>query len=258
MAKWLMVLLADGALPDGTPLVKPATAREILTLVTPVPVGSAPPELAAQQVNFRGYALGMGVQDYRGHRVLTHTGGLPGYVSRVTMVPDQRLGIAVLTNQESGEAFNALTWTIVDAYLGVPKVDWVEAYAALAAKNAANVASAVGKSAAGRDTTSKPSLPLARYAGTYADAWYGDVEIVERGAELEIRFSRTPSLAGRLEHWQYDTFVARWTDRELRADAYVTFALGPDGAIEEVKLRPVSPETDFSFDFQDLLLRPKK
>lgn len=59
-------------------------------------------------------------------------------------------------------------------------------------------------------------------------------------------------------HWQHDTFVARWRDRELRADAYVSFALKPDGTIEQVKMAAVSPLTDFSFDFQDLLLVPAR
>ena len=63
-------------------------------------------------------------------------------------------------------------------------------------------------------------------------------------------------MVGDLIHWQYDTFVARWRDRELRADAYVTFALNPDGSIEQVRMAPASEEVDFSFDFQDLLLRP--
>ena len=67
---------------------------------------------------------------------------------------------------------------------------------------------------------------------------------------------QTPSLQGELEHWQYDTFIARWRDRELRADAYVTFALNPEGKVEQIKMKAISPETDFSFDFQDLLLRP--
>jgi hypothetical protein len=61
-----------------------------------------------------------------------------------------------------------------------------------------------------------------------------------------------------MEHWQYDTFIVRWRDRELRADAYVTFALRPDGTIERAKMEAVSPETDFSYDFQDLDLRPAR
>jgi hypothetical protein len=82
------------------------------------------------------------------------------------------------------------------------------------------------------------------------------VVIEQQGAGLRIRFTRTPLLQGTLAHWQYDSFVARWDDRELRADAFVTFALNPDGSIDQAKMRAVSPSTDFSFDFHDLLLKP--
>ena len=71
-----------------------------------------------------------------------------------------------------------------------------------------------------------------------------------------MRFTHTPSLVGDLRHWQHDTFVVRWRDRELRADAYVTFALNPDGSIDQAKMAPASPAVDFSFDFQDLRLEP--
>ena len=112
--------------------------------------------------------------------------------------------------------------------------------------------------AAVRDASSKPSLPLTKYAGLYRDGWYGDVEITETNGTLTMRFTRSPALVGNLEHWQHDTFIARWRDRELRADAYVSFALNPDGSIDQAKMRAVSPATDFSFDFHDLLLKPRK
>jgi hypothetical protein len=82
------------------------------------------------------------------------------------------------------------------------------------------------------------------------------VIITEAAGKLSIRFTHTPTLRGELEHWQYDTFVARWNSRSLGADAYVTFSLNPDGSIDAVKMAPVSPLTDFSFDFQDLDLKP--
>jgi len=72
-----------------------------------------------------------------------------------------------------------------------------------------------------------------------------------------MRFVQTPLLVGDLIHWQHDTFLARWKDRELRADAFVTFALNPDGSIDQMKMQPASPAVDFSFDFQDLLFEPK-
>ena len=112
------------------------------------------------------------------------------------------------------------------------------------------------KASAERDSPAGPSLPLARYAGTYRDAWYGDVGITQEGKGLVIRFSKTSSLAGDMIHWQHDTWLVGWRDRELRADAYATFALNYDGTIERLRMVPSSPAVDFSFDFQDLDLRP--
>jgi CubicO group peptidase (beta-lactamase class C family) len=256
MAKWMTVQLAHGRLADGSPLFSDATWRELTTMVTPRPLANPPPELAVQRQNFRGYALGLDVADYRGRRLLMHTGGLPGYVSRVMMIPEWDLGIAVLTNQEVGQAFDAIAFHIADHYLGAPATDWLDAYQKVEARQREAFAASERATATGRNAASRPSLPLAKYAGTYTDRWYGDIAIEEQGGKLQIRFTRTPGLVGDLEHWQYDTFVARWRDRELRADAFVTFALNPDGSIDQAKMQAVSPETDFSFDFQDLLLEP--
>jgi CubicO group peptidase (beta-lactamase class C family) len=256
MAKWLRVQLAGGKLADGSRLFSAQTARQLTSIVTPIPIGDPPPELPALKMNFHGYALGFDIRDYRGHKIIMHTGGLPGYVSRVAMIPDLNVGVAVLTNQESGEAFDSIAYRVLDHYLGAPAFDWIDGYIKTRARAAAAVAQAEGQGAASRDAASRPSLPLPKYAGTYRDAWYGDVTVAEDGGKLVMRFSHTPALAGDLEHWQHDTFIARWRDRELRADAYVTFALNPDGSIDQVKMRAVSRATDFSFDFQDLLLRP--
>jgi CubicO group peptidase (beta-lactamase class C family) len=256
MAKWLRVQLSGGTLPDGSRLFSTQTARQLTTMVTPIPVADPPAELPQLQSNFNGYALGFGVRDYRGRKLLAHTGGLPGYFSRVLMAPDAHVGITVLTNQESGEAHDAIAFRVLDHYLGVTPFDWIDAFRRTRDRLAARFRDAEAGATAARSGNSKPSLPLSRYAGTYRDAWYGDVTISEAAGKLAIRFSRTPSLDGELEHWQHDTFVARWRDRELRADAYVTFALNPDGTIDQIKMAPFSPETDFSFDFQDLLLKP--
>ena len=256
MAKWLRVQLSGGKLADGSRLFSEATARQLTSIVTPIPIGDSPPELPALKTNFHGYALGFDIRDYRGHKAVMHTGGLPGYVSRVVMIPDLNVGVAVLTNQESGAAFDAIAFRILDHYLGAPAFDWIDAFRTVVARADAATAEAERRAATSRDTASKPSLALGKYAGTYRDAWYGDIFIAEDGGKLVMRFSHTPLLVGDLEHWQHDTFIARWRDRELRADAYVTFALNPDGSIDQAKMRAVSPATDFSFDFQDLLLRP--
>jgi len=183
-------------------------------------------------------------------------GGLPGYVSRVATIPEAGVGVALLTNQESTPALGAIVYHILDHYLGAPAFDWLAAYQAVNARADAEIAEAERRAGAARDATSRPSLALAKYAGHYRDSWYGDISIALEQGRLVMRFSHTPSLVGDLEHWQHDTFVARWRDRELRADAFATFALNPDGSIDQVRMRAVSPATDFSFDFQDLLLAP--
>ena len=256
IAKWLRVQLSGGRLADGSRLFSADTARQLTTLVTPMPLADPPPELPPLKTNFRGYALGFEVRDYRGHKIVLHSGGLPGYVSRVAMIPDVNVGVAVLTNQESGEAYDSIAYHVLDHYLGAPAFDWIDGYAKVRVRNAARVAEAERKGAAARDAAARPSLPLERYAGTYRDAWYGDVVIFLESGKLSMKFSHTPALAGELEPFQHDTFIVRWRDRELRADAYVTFALNPDGSIDQAKMHAVSPATDFSFDFQDLLLRP--
>jgi len=196
--------------------------------------------------------------DYRGHKVAMHTGGLPGYVSKVLWIPDINFGVSVLTNQESGVAFESVVYRITDHFLKESPYDWTTQFKTLSDRQHAAQAAAEKKATSSRASNSQPSLALAKYAGTYEDAWYGDIVIEQQKDRLTMKFSKTPALTGDLEHFQYDTFIVRWRDRELRADAYVTFALNPDGTIDQVKMRAVSGETDFSFDFQDLLLKPRK
>ena len=259
MAKWMQVLLAGGALPDGSRLLSEGTLRQLTAIVTPLTPALTPaPELAPLRHGFSGYALGLNVRDYRGTRMWTHGGGLPGYVSRVVMLPDAKLGVTVLTNAESGAVLDAVAHHVLDHYLNAPAHNWIEAYRVVTARSEAMMAERDKRTVASRDAASKPSLAPERYAATYEDAWYGEITIKMEQGKLVMRFTRTPSLVGDLEHWQYDTFVVRWRDRELRADAFVTFALNPDGTIDQAKMRAVSPATDFSFDFQDLLLRPTR
>ena len=257
MAKWVIVQLDSGKVAGGAPLYAPASARQLWREVTPTGLGGAPAGFEHLRANFSGYALGLGTRDYRGTKMLQHTGGLPGYVSKVAMIPSARLGVVVLTNQESGLAFESIVYRVLDHYLGVkPVPDYLGLFTRFAAEGRARLQEEARQATAQRDTASRPSLPLERYVGTYRDAWYGDVAIAMENGGLAIRFTKSPSLVGDLVHWQHDTFLARWRDRELRADAYITFAFRPDGTIDQAKMLPASSAVDFSYDFQDLLLRP--
>jgi CubicO group peptidase (beta-lactamase class C family) len=261
LAKWVRVQLAGGVISgegEGTKrLFSGKRQQEMWSMLTPIPVGEpAVPELAAAKPNFYGYGEGWLLSDYRGEKLVWHTGGWPGMVSRITLVPSQKLGVIVLTSAELSGPFHAITLRAIDAYLNAPKTDWNAAYAAARAKQEAKADDSWQKHLKARDATSKPSLPLAGYAGTYRDPWYGDVVITRTADGLGVRFAHTPELVGTLSHWQHDTFVVRWNARWLNADAFIDFTLTPDGAIREARMEPISPLTDFSFDFQDLRLAP--
>jgi hypothetical protein len=212
----------------------------------------------------RAYALGWIVEQYRGERLVTHTGAVAGGVSVTAILPDKGVALMVMTNGEERGVTGALMRRTLDHYLGVEAPDWV---AVLAAGRDQALAAAQAELAAQADATpparrgrgeareTRPSLPLAGYAGRFRDDWYGDVVIREEGRGLEIEFTRTPGMVGALAHHRLDTFRTRWRDRAIE-DAYLTFQLDAEGRIDRVLVRAVSPTADFSFNYQDLLLRP--
>ena len=253
LAKWVRCRLDSGRYAGGR-LFGARQAREMWSGQTILPIADPPPPLAALRANFAEYGLGWRLRDYRGRKTVSHTGGLAGMTSQITLVPAERLGIVVLTNGESN-LMTALTYRLLDAFVGARPTDWVAAYVQAAQLDRARADSILGAARAARDSLSRPSLPLERYASRYRDELYGDAGITLESGKLVLRFSRSPAFTGDLEHWQYDTFVARWRAAHLE-DAYVTFTLNPDGSIDGFRMTAVSPLADFSFDYQDLEFRP--
>lgn len=264
IARWMNVLLAGGSLgkdANGTErrLFSAKQAREMWTAQTPMRISEPNAKLAGTKPNFAAYGLGFQLRDWQGKLLALHSGALQGFYSKVVLVPEEKLGIAILTNAESGGSLNALQYQLVDRYLNpASTTDWIGAVAAVEDENHAREQSRLATTKAARAAKSKPSLALAAYDGDYQDPWYGIASIRHVGGKQVLSFSRTPDLTGELEHFQHDTFIVRWKERNFNADAYVTFALNPDGSIERMKMQPISTETDFSYDFQDLNFTPVK
>ncbi|MDB5959529.1 MAG: serine hydrolase [Massilia sp.] len=271
IARWMMVLLDAGKLPNGgtdaqgksgdtkeARLFSEARSREMWSAQTPIRIAEPKPLLAATRPNFRAYGLGFELKDYKGMKIAMHGGALQGFYSQVTLVPEAKLGVAIFTNAESGPAMASLQYRILDQYLNIAPTDWIGRFAAVTKEAHDKELARIKKEAGQRVGKSQPSLPLAAYDGDYVDAWYGKVSIKPEGGKHILSFSRTPDLTGPLEHFQHDTFIVRWKERNFNADAYVTFSLNPDGSIERVKMAPISTETDFSYDFADLNLVPVK
>jgi hypothetical protein len=175
------------------------------------------------------------------------------------MVPEEKLGIAILTNAESGGSLNALQWQLLGRLVDRDdKTDWIGAVASVEEEMHAKEKARLAKAGAARAAKTQPSLARSAYDGDYQDPWYGIATIKHVGGKQLLSLSRTPDLSGELEHYQHDTFIVRWKERNFNADAYVTFSLNPDGSIERMKMQPISTETDFSYDFQDLNFTPVK
>ena len=256
LARWMITLMNQGKSADGKQLISAKQVEELWSQQTPMRIREPKPALAATKANFAAYGLGFNLRDYKGRKIAMHGGALVGFYSTVLMVPEEKLGIAILTNAESGPAMAALYWRILDQYLKVPASDWIKLYAEQEAAAHKEELERLGKEHTARAAKSSPSLPLASYDGAYEDPWYGKVTIAAEGGKRVMRFARTPDLTGELEHFQHDTFIVRWKERSFNADAYVTFALNPNGSIERMKMEPISTETDFSYDFRDLNFTP--
>src|SRR3989475_4568319 len=254
-AKWVLCRLDWGRYAGGR-LFSERQARDMWAGQTILPIADPPPPLAALRPSFSEYGLGWRLRDYRGRKLVSHTGGLAGMTSQITLVPAQRLGIVILTNGES-DLMAALTYRLLDGFFGggARPTDWIAGFTEAARLDRARADSILAAGRVARDSLSKPSLPLEKYAGRYRDDLYGDATITLENGRLVLRFSHSAAFTGDLEHWQYDTFVAHWRASHLE-DADLTFSLDPHGSIDPFRLTAASPLADLSLHFHDPAVPP--
>jgi CubicO group peptidase (beta-lactamase class C family) len=255
MARWLLIQLDKGALPaSGGRLFSEAAHEQMWQPEILQPISARPDVLKLTLPMFNTYALGWDVRDYRGAKIVWHGGAVFGFLAAVVLIPEKHVGFSIFINSEDGEIINGLMYELLDHYLGQPAHDWPAKFITVKKQRLDDALKAY-KSVAASPANIGPSLALARYVGTYADPWYGNIEIAEGKGILTIDFKSTPRMAGTLEHWQYDSFITRFNDKAIEP-AYVTFGLDADGKVERVTLKAVSPLADFSYDYQDLLFKP--
>jgi CubicO group peptidase (beta-lactamase class C family) len=256
LSRWVLTQLNRGKIPGGeNRLFSEKASHEMWSQQSIVGVNEGADDLKALRPRFSGYGLGWFLRDYKGHKLVGHSGGVAGFVTRVLMVPEENLGVMILTNAEEGYAFESILYHILDGYLGGPTQDYIASFKALEDKERKDADETMKKAQTSRAADSKPSLPIEKYAGDYSDPWYGKVTIRPENGGLLLNFLRTEKGVADLEHWQYDTFRAHWRDHTVE-DAFVTFGLKPDGSIDHFTMVAVSPLADFSFDYQDLYFTP--
>ncbi len=253
ICKWIIMQMNNGKYGDklDKKLFSEEVHEDMWTPQTIIPVRASPP----YNTHFSSYGLGWGLSDVSGYKQATHTGGLAGIVTQVVLIPELKLGIIVFTNQQSGAAFYSISNTIKDSYLGVRGNDWIDFYKKRVTANEGNakkIIDDIWKDINAQQKISAAKVNTIDFTGTYNDPWFGDVLISMKNSKLWFDSKKSFLLTGEMFFYKGNTFIVKWNDRSFDADAYVMFDLDKDGKPSGIKMKPISPLTDFSFDFQDL------
>ena len=234
MIKWVRFQLAQGKV-GGKSLVSPSAIGETHTAQMTIPVGAD-----ARQVNpfthLEAYGMGWFLQDYRGRELDQHGGNIDGMSAMVAIMPEEKIGMVILTNANGSPVPTIALYRVLDALLNEPPRDWSAEFRKAYEKGRAQAKETQQKQLAERTMGTKPSLPLDRYAGVYADSMYGDVTVTDDNGTLRAKYGT--AFDGTLEHWHYDTFRAKWNSRPL-GKTFVTFALGADGKVKSLDFEGV-------------------
>ncbi|MEO7988519.1 MAG: serine hydrolase [Chryseolinea sp.] len=256
LSKWMLMHLNDGKYGESLnmQLISMENHNEMWRPHTFVGFNGKPnPQ---NKVHFNAYGLGWGINDLNGYVVFSHTGGLPGMLSKTTLIPELNLGVVVLTNTDPGGfSFQTISRSIIDSYLGTKKTDRIS-QAAKSIKEMESegdsVTTAVWNTV---KNASAEKLKLEKFAGTYRDPWFGEVTIMLRENQLWFTAKRSPKLTGKMYFYKANTFAIKWDYQDMACDAFATFSLDEEGIANGIRMKGISPNIDFSFDFQDLDLK---
>ncbi|HEX8493258.1 MAG TPA: serine hydrolase [Pyrinomonadaceae bacterium] len=244
MAQWIRLQLGRGKY-NGKQFFSPAAAREMWSPQTIIQISEAGEKFNPTR-HFNTYGLGWFVSDYQGRKVVSHGGGLDGMISQVAMMPEENLGVVVLSNSETSLP-SIMVNKVFDTFLGVPKRDWSAEILARANQAKAAGEAEEKKLEDERAKNTKPSLQLQQYAGTYTGVMYGDARVALENGQLVIRLVASPNFVGDLEHWQYDTFRVKWRASVSYPfpKGFITFTLNAQGKVDEMKIDVPNPDFDF-------------
>jgi CubicO group peptidase (beta-lactamase class C family) len=231
MAQWLRLNLGGGMY-EKKRILSAASVREMQMPQTVIRI-EGNNERLYPEAHFLSYGLGWFLSDYRGRKLVEHGGAIDGMRAAVGMLPEEKLGVVILTNRNGSVLPHVLMYRVFDAYLGVAKRDW-SADMFRKFKVLEDMAKAAEKKTEDeRVKNTSPSLALEKYAGTYKSEMYGETKFALQNGKLTSEFG--PNFNGDLEHWHYDTFRVIWRDR-MEGKGFVVFKLNAKGQPETVSI----------------------
>ena len=258
LSQWMLLHLNEGKYGENLEkqLFTKETQREMWKIQTTINV--KPND--RYNPHFSGYGLGWRLADMKGKLTVSHTGDLSGMLSKTIMIPELDLGVVILTNSYygGGGVFQAVSQTILDAYLGMDPFDWTSYYLERHLNSSGRARAAVNRVWETVETGDHHGIMIENYLGIYVDNWFGKVKIYMENGEPWFSSLRSPQLTGPMHHYKANTFVVKWENRELDADAFAIFSLDEEGVAQQITMKGISPDIDFSYDFQDLYFKRVK
>ncbi|MDQ3557557.1 MAG: serine hydrolase, partial [Gemmatimonadota bacterium] len=231
MAQWVRLQLGGGSY-AGKRLLAPGTIREMHTPQTVMRADTVAERLFPD-THFRAYGLGWFLQDYRGRKLVHHSGSINYTRTQVGMIPSEGVGVVVIANLSSSNLQLALMYRVLDALTGAPPRDWSREYLALSRRAQERSAEQERETEAARVAGTRPSLAAERYAGSYASDLAGEMRVAHEDGRLVLRYS--PDYVADLEHWHHDTFRAVWR-RAGFGRAFITFTLDPRARVAAMQV----------------------
>jgi len=228
MAQWLRLQLGGGTF-EGKRLIASTTLAEMHSGQI-VPRGGTDPLF-----KFSEYGLGWGVQEYRGQKIVQHSGAIDGMQSMVAMIPERKLGVVVLTNGLRTKLATAVELRVLDAFLGGPATDH-SAVMKQESDDAVRIAREKAAATSGSVAAAPARLPLDRYVGTYSSDLLGRIAITLADGKLKLA---RPQATAVLNHDRNDMFKAQWDSpgqMSITGQTPVGFTFAPDGEIATLEL----------------------
>lgn len=232
MAQWVRFNLAGGKA-GGKQLVTDGNLNELRIANTAMRI-EGPNRILFPDVHLMSYGMGWFLQDYRGRLVVQHGGNIDGMSAMVAMMPEENLGMVILTNMNGTPLTSVLMYRAFDALLGGPSKDLGTVIRTAYETQVKQGKDVEAQQKASRKSGTRPSLALSEYAGTYVDSLYGEFQVTASNGGLRGRYG--PAFSGPLEHWHYDTWQAVWDDR-MGGKTMVQFVLGTDGKVAEARVQ---------------------
>ncbi len=256
LSKWMLLHLNKGITRDSTTFISSKSHREMWKAHTNIAFNATPPP--PYKSHYTAYGLGWKLSDKNGYTTVSHTGGMPGMLSHVVLLPELNSGVVVLTNCDpGGYSFISVTRSIEDLLIGVKPADWVgrmENYINNSGSFSDSVVNDVWEIVEKANTK---HLNMEDYQGTYVDPWFGEVVIEDREGQLWFSCKRSPKLTGKMYFYQANTFAIKWEYRDMECDAFALFSLDENGLAQSIKMKGIAPNIDFSYDFHHLDLKRK-